>query len=237
MFTSFHRSFPSFLVHALTASCVLLGFWAVLLIYRGDSGGALRVLGLATFIDSIDGTLARTLDVKRRMPQIDGALLDNIADYITWVFVPFLWVYVFAGASIAVVSFGLMTSIFGFSHTAAKTEDHFFRGFPSYWNFLILYFFVFGADPLYVNLVLLVCAVLVLVPLKLIYPSRTSRFFRLTLVLSLPYAVLLVSMLWLLHETPLWIPLVSLYYPVYYVTVSAIAASRGRGHGQSNPAR
>lgn len=227
------RSFAPMLVHVLTASCVLLAFQAVLLVFDGDYGAALQVLGLATFVDSIDGTLARKLDVKRRVPWIDGSLIDNIADYLTWVFVPLLWAYVFAGASPAIVALCLMTSVFGFSHTGAKSDDHFFRGFPSYWNFLILYFFVFEAGSTAVNTVLLVCGLLVLTPIKLIYPSRTAAFFRLTLILSIPYAGLLISMLWLLQDTPLWIPLVSLYYPVYYVVASAIAVVRGADAGHA----
>ncbi len=220
------RSIAAFLVHVLTASCVLLAFWAMMLIFNGRYGAALQVLGLAGIIDAIDGTLARRLDVKQRIPWIDGALLDNIADYLTWVFVPLFWAYVAVGVPAVVAGFCLMASVFGFSHVKAKTDDNFFRGFPSYWNFLMLYFFVFDAGSGLATAILLVCGVLVLAPIKLLYPSRTSVFFRLTLMMSVPYTVLLVIMLWLLQDTPQWLSVISLYYPVYYVVASAVAVAR-----------
>ena len=48
---------------------------------------------VAAFVDSTDGPLARAVNVKRRVPEVDGALLDNIVDYLTWTFVPviLLW--------------------------------------------------------------------------------------------------------------------------------------------------
>ena len=52
---------------------------------RRSSGSA-----LAIFIDATDGLLARALRVKERLPWFDGALLDNIIDYLTYVFVPVL---------------------------------------------------------------------------------------------------------------------------------------------------
>jgi phosphatidylcholine synthase len=51
---------------------------------------AFLFLAAATFIDATDGVLARAFRVKERLPQFDGALLDNIIDYLTYVFVPAL---------------------------------------------------------------------------------------------------------------------------------------------------
>ena len=45
---------------------------------------------LATIIDATDGVLARALHVKERLPWFDGATLDNVVDYLTYVFVPAL---------------------------------------------------------------------------------------------------------------------------------------------------
>ena len=41
-------------------------------------------------IDATDGVLARALRVKERLPWFDGAKLDDIVDYLTYVFVPVL---------------------------------------------------------------------------------------------------------------------------------------------------
>ena len=43
-----------------------------------------------------------------------------------------------------VASVVLLSSAYGFGSTDAKTSDHFFTGFPSYWNIVALYLYVAG---------------------------------------------------------------------------------------------
>src|SRR5260370_17355099 len=45
-------------------------------------------LGLAFFIDGIDGTLARAAKVHVTAASIDGAVLDLVIDFLTYVLVP-----------------------------------------------------------------------------------------------------------------------------------------------------
>lgn len=207
-------------VHLLTASGVVFGLWSLLMILEGKPAFSLWLLALAAAIDSIDGTLARKADVTRHTPHIDGALLDNLVDYLTWVFLPIVWGYVFLNIPFIVCSVVLLVSLFGFSHTKAKTEDNFFRGFPSYWNLLILYLYVFNTAIWLSSLILIVFALLVLAPVKLIYPSRTPIMKKTTLILSIPYSAMIIAMLIRLDETPLWLSTASLYYPLYYVVLS-----------------
>ena len=68
----------------------------------------------------------------------------------------------------------LLSSAFGFNRDDAKTADHFFTGFPSYWNIVVLYLFVLGLPPSSTRLILLALAVLVFVPIRYVYPSRTA---------------------------------------------------------------
>jgi phosphatidylcholine synthase len=42
----------------------------------------------ATAIDAVEGWLARRFDVRGRVPHIDGARLDDIVDYLTFVVLP-----------------------------------------------------------------------------------------------------------------------------------------------------
>ena len=44
----------------------------------------------ATVVDATDGLLARQARVKERLPAFDGARLDDIVDYLTFVFLPVL---------------------------------------------------------------------------------------------------------------------------------------------------
>ena len=224
-FTPF-RVFLALSVHVLTATGVILAFLSMLAVMAGEGGTALRLLALAAFIDAFDGTFARRADVLKYTPYIDGALLDNLVDYLTWVFIPLIWAWVFLSVPVWVCVLCLFSSLFGFSHTEAKTPDHFFRGFPSYWNILIFYLFIFQAGPQAASIIMLVCAVLVLLPFKVIYPSRTPQFYKTTLAFSGIYICMLGGMLYFLTNSPLWLPIASFFFPLYYVVLSFVLAKK-----------
>lgn len=218
-----NKKIAAFSVHLFTAIGTVLAFWSILLIAREELQSSLFVMALAVIVDSLDGTLARRAEVSTHTPYIDGALMDNIADYLNWVFIPVLWAYMFLDVPFLAGSVVLIASLFGFSHKQAKTKDHFFRGFPSYWNFVILYLYVLGADYWISTSVLLILAVLVLLPVKFVYPSRTPKWRKTTLLLAAPFALIIIFMLFYLRENPLWLTLTSFYYPVYYIVVSLTA--------------
>jgi len=215
-------------VHLFTATGALLALWALILIVEGEAQYSLIILAIAALIDSVDGTLARRVDVSKHIPQIDGALLDNIVDYLTWVFLPVVWATYFLDLHFLAGAAVLICSLFGFSHKQAKTDTNFFRGFPSYWNLVVFYLYVLSATPLITTLVMLILAALVLVPINFVYPSLTEQWRRLTLLLSVPYSLILIFMLIWMDETPLWFTILSFYYPVYYVIISGLlTAQRG----------
>ena len=127
--------FSAWLVHLYTASGALAGFFSTLAIFAGDYRQALLWMVAATFIDATDGVLARRARVKERTPGFDGGRLDDIVDYVTFVFVPALFLYQsgalpygWAGGVAAAI---LLSSAYGFAAADAKTNDHFFTGFPS----------------------------------------------------------------------------------------------------------
>ncbi len=49
------------------------------------SGSRFMWLGLALFVDGIDGTLARKARVLEYTPNVDGRTLDNVIDFFTYV--------------------------------------------------------------------------------------------------------------------------------------------------------
>ena len=51
-------------------------------------------------MDGLDGTLARKYEVKEMLPHFDGSVLDLVIDYLTYVFIPaiFIYRYIPAGA-------------------------------------------------------------------------------------------------------------------------------------------
>jgi len=223
-------------VHLLTASSAILALLALHATAAGRYRAAFAWLVVSTLIDSIDGALARRVDVKRRVPSLDGARLDDIVDYLTFVFVP-AWMVMSAGllpatVALPVASVVLLASAYGFSQTAAKTSDYFFTGFPSYWNIVALYLFALGLSPWTNAIVLLAFAVLVFVPIGYVYPSRTPTLRTVTLLLGIVWGVSMLAVIaQLRHPSPL-LAWGSLAYPVYYGVLSLVLhAKRGNVRG------
>lgn len=217
-----YRKVIALLVHLFTASGVVLSLWSLLLIFQGESQNSLIIIFIAALIDSVDGTLARRINVKKYTPQIDGALLDNIVDYLNWTFLPVIWAYFFLDIPFWVGSVVLLSSLFGFSHTQAKTDGNFFQGFPSYWNLVVLYLFVLEFQPITSSIILLILSILVVTPIKFVYPSRVQKWQKRILILFIPYGFIIGAMLYFMDETPLFLTLISFYYPIYYVGISLL---------------
>lgn len=212
-------------VHLYTGSGAVLALLALDAVGRDDFGAAFLWMAVAMFIDCTDGTLARRVRVKQVLPQFDGSKLDDIVDYLNYVFVPIVLVLragllpAHAGA-LAIAALPLLASGYGFCQAAAKTPDHFFTGFPSYWNVVALYLFVLGWPPWLNALVLVAFAVLVFVPIRYLYPSRMPTAQKTTYVLGAAWAV---GVFWMLAEFPSpsrALSLGTLLFPAYYVGVS-----------------
>ena len=212
--------------HLYTALGAVLALAATLAVFDGRFRDAFLLLALATFIDTTDGWLARGLRVKERLPGYDGARLDDIVDYLTYVFVPVLLVMraglLPSGSGLAVGALVLLASAYGFGQVEAKvaTSDYFFTGFPSYWNIVALYLYVWRLPEVANAVLLSALAVLVFVPIRYVYPSRTVTLRVPTLVLGAIWAVLILVAIWRLPATggP-WLNL-SLVFPVYYTALS-----------------
>jgi phosphatidylcholine synthase len=212
--------------HLYTALGAILAFAATVSIFNGDFRTAFLALIAATFVDATDGWLARAVRVKERLPHYDGARLDDIVDYLTYVFVPVLLLWragmLPAQGGFWVAGAVLIASAYGFGQAEAKvvTTDHFFTGFPSYWNIVALYLFLLQLAPAINAAILLTCVVLVFVPLRYVYPSRTRTLRVPTLLLSAIWSLLLCGMVWRLPATDgPWL-ILSLAFPIYYVALS-----------------
>ncbi len=215
-------------VHAYTASGSVLALVLVHLAYQGRIEAFLWVLLAAMFVDGTDGTLARRFRVKEVMPEFDGALLDNIVDYMTYVLAPMtlLWAngYLPGGTWGGVIaSVPMLASCVQFCRTDAKPTvggEHFFLGFPSYWNVVVFYVVAMGLGPTSVTAVLAVCAIGVFVPIRYIYPSRTESLQAVTLGLSALWLVAYVVIVATLPDPPAWLVILSLGYIAYHLSAS-----------------
>lgn len=211
-------------VHLYTALGAVMAFGAVLAVLDGAYRAALLWLVAATVIDATDGTLARLARVAERTPRFDGARLDDIIDYLTYVFVPVLLLYhagtLPAGLGLPIASIVLLSSAYGFASLDSKTDDGFFTGFPSYWNIVAVY--LLASDlPAAVNaMILMVLSALVFVRVGYVYPTRTPVARGLTLALGSIWALAMVAIVLALPDVPRGLVVASLVFPVYYAVLS-----------------
>lgn len=218
-------------VHAFTASGTFVGILTLLKIYQHEYLHALWLMSITVFIDALDGSLARLVHVKKVLPSIDGALLDNIIDYLNYVVTPCFFLLVKpdilpADYLIWIVIAITLTSSYQFCQADAKTPDHFFKGFPCYWNFAIFYMFIFNTSMITNAIILFVLCILIFVPIKYVYPSRLdyltpSKYLKMLMHgCSLLYGISSLLLLWHYPKSdPFWLS-ISLGYVGLYLSLS-----------------
>jgi phosphatidylcholine synthase len=230
-------------VHVFTGTGIVLAMLAIIAMLRGDELKAFLWLGLALFIDGIDGTLARRFRVREYTPRFDGAALDIVIDFTTYSFIPALMVYWFqmvpGSFAVAAACFIALTSLYCYANMDMKTADYYFVGFPAVWNLVVLYLYILRT-PDWLNLAVIVaCGILTFVPWKYVHPLRVAKFRPLTLVATVIWSA---TTFWLvfLAEKPehpmstepvvfwLW-ALVSVYFAAI-CAVRSIDDGKDEGH-------
>ena len=136
-----------FSVHVFPASGAPVAVLALYAAIERNFAACFAWLGLAFFIDGIDGTLARAAKVQITAASIDGKVADLRDQLLTYVLVPVVALWR-SDLMPTQVSFwiGLIVEIASalyFADTRMKTNDDlWFRGFPATWNVVVLYLFV-----------------------------------------------------------------------------------------------
>jgi phosphatidylcholine synthase len=221
----------AWVAHGYTASGAVLALLAARAVIVEDFRAAFFWLFLQVVVDATDGMLARYARVSERLPGVDGGRLDDLIDYVTYVFVPALVVWraglVPAPWSMPVASGMLLASALGFSRRKAKTADHYFTGFPSYWNVVTFYLLVAGWPATINTAILVTLTVLVLGPIRYVYPSRTPTLQALTNGLGTVWAALVLLMLWQYPAVSRFVFWVSFTFPAYYIALSLVLHVRG----------
>ncbi|MGP0069612.1 MAG: CDP-alcohol phosphatidyltransferase family protein [Isosphaeraceae bacterium] len=239
------RQFLGWCVHGYTAlGLVIAGIIAVQLVEGGPAAFRLSFLLMlvATLVDSTDGTLARKVRIKEAVPSFDGRRLDDIIDFLTYTFLPLLLVYraqILPAGYEACLLIPLVASVYGFCQVQAKTDDGYFLGFPSLWNVVAFYLYAlpFGSWPSLAIVVVL--ALLTFVPSRYLYPSLPGKFNRVMTILSIPWTIAMVWVIWNLPVTTsrpdatlLQVAWLSLAYPVLYLGASWVITIK---HWQKRP--
>jgi len=226
---SYIRYILAWAIHLFTALGAVFGFLAIIAISRHEWLLAFVWMAVTVFIDSIDGILARAFKVQEVLPNFDGALLDNIVDYFTYVIVPASFLYETHSVpyKLNLLSAILITlsSAYQFCQSEAKTDNHWFKGFPSYWNIVVLYIFLLDLPEEINFLIILVLTILVFIPIRYLYPSRAEQYRSINLFLVFIWALLIVISLCTYPNHYFYIYL-SLVYVVYYFGYSIYWTTR-----------
>ena len=210
-------------VHFYTSLGLIASLLAMRSLVEGHPRNVFLFLGLALWIDSTDGMLARGWEVITWTPRFDGRKLDDITDYLNYTFIPVFFAYQFglvSGGWTLVLPVVLLASAYGFCQKAAKTDDGYFTGFPSYWNVVVFYMYLLDTPSVLNGLVLLILAVMVFIPIKYIYPSRTPILRQLNIGLGVFWFLALVVVMLRFEHPDLRLLYLSLIYPAYYMGLS-----------------
>src|SRR5580704_5468899 len=184
-------AFADHIFTALGAACALLAQIAAV---RTDWPGMFIWLGIALFIDGIDGTFARRLRVAELLPRWSGDVLDLVVDILTYVFIP-AYALVTSGLlpSSLAITLGVVIVVTGslyFADREMKSADYYFRGFPAVWNVAAFYLFLLKLSPWLNAVIVLALAVLSFAPFYVIHPMRITRMRILTLAGLVAWALL-----------------------------------------------
>ena len=168
-------------VHILTMSGLVWASLAMLATIHREFTWMWVWLLVALVVDGVDGTLARRAKVSEIIPWFDGGIVDIVVDYLTWTFIPAVFMYValpmgprpLAGLLMALI---LSSSMFCYANKQWKSTDYYFVGFPAAWNIVALMFYVLQTPAVFNIIVTLIFVVLTLVPTHYAHPARVKRF-------------------------------------------------------------
>ena len=216
------RAISAWLAHLYTALGLVCALMALRSLAEQRPLEVFLWLAVAFVIDATDGVLARRVRVDLHTPHFSGRKLDDIIDYLNYTFVPVCFIYdqgLLPEVWMPLLGFTLIASAYGFCSDAAKTDDGYFTGFPSYWNVVAFYlYFLSPPGPVAVAIVALL-SLMTFWPVRYLYPTGNPH----ARVLSLGGgAIWGLLCLWLLLDPQApreWV-YVSLLYPAWYMGFS-----------------
>lgn len=193
-------------VHAFTTFGIVAGFLALVAVLKNDAFTAFIWLGVALFVDGVDGSLARKARVTEYTPNFDGASLDLVIDYFTYVAVPALMVYwfnmvpldfIFSGSTWSLIAAVLIMAVscYTFANVGMKSSDYYFVGFPAIWNVVVLYFYLLGSGPVANLITIVALSVLTFIPVKFVHPLRVTHWRSWTIPMTVLWAAMTLSLI------------------------------------------
>ena len=181
----------AFSVHLFTASGGAVALLALYAAIERDFPLCFAWLGVALFIDGIDGTLARFARVSETAGTIDGVVLDLVIDFLTYVVVPVVALWrselMPAAAAFWLSLLVVFASSLYFADTRMKTSDLWFRGFPALWNVVALYLFVLRPPAIVCAGLLILGSAAMFAPIVFVHPLRVRKWRWINIAASLVF--------------------------------------------------
>jgi len=219
------KNIGPWLVHLFTASGVVFAFLAILAVAAHDWRMAMIHLLIAYAIDGVDGTFARKLNVKERLPDFDGKMMDYVIDFMTYAMIPAYFFYeaqmtspqLLMPCTMAI----LFSSVLYYGKKNWVSEDLHFIGFPVLWNFVVyIMFFLLKTGPIVNAVIIFVLAIAHFLPIKFLYPSRTHKLFYLNVSVVIFLVLISLYGLWIYPTEQAFLKWGALFGCGYYVLIS-----------------
>jgi phosphatidylcholine synthase len=215
-----------FAIHILTATGAALALMAVRAITDENWNAAFVWLGIALLVDGIDGPIARRYRVRERLPQWDGAAMDNVIDYTSYVFAPAIII----GNAIGLSPFlgalaGIIITVSGalyYADTRMKQPDYSFRGFPVVWNMVAFTLYAFPPPQVVTMIIVIALAVLTFLPVNFVHPVRVMRWRAVTLPVFVLWFLCCAWLIWTDFRTPWFIHALLAATSIYLLSVAGI---------------
>ena len=221
------RRWAGIAVHAFTALGTVCAILALIAIRGHQWRAALLWLCVALVIDSVDGAMARAVDIKRAVPDFDGRMVDWVADYCNFVFVPAYYVYEaeLVPQQLRVVAPAVMVLVaaYHFGNLKGLTDDLHFRGFPAFWNLVVFYLVILRLPLVWNAAIIGFFAVMHFVPILIVYPTRTPVLPRLTRVLAALWIAVTAALIWFIADPPPLLVLAALTLFGYMAILGIVA--------------
>ena len=235
------RTTFAWLVHLFTITGVIWACLAAVALFHGQLKQMWLWLGIALIVDGLDGTLARKAAVKIYAPSFDGTALDVLVDYLTWTFIPALFMYLYLpfGADwVGLAMFILIctSSVFCYCNVSLKTADYYFMGLPAAWNVVAVVAWIYGTGATFNIAAVVVLSILTVAPLTFVHPFRVTQLMPVNVATSFgwigttavlvaqhPERQLLTEVLWWVCGG--WLMLLSAYRTIRELRTRGSAAS------------
>lgn len=235
MFGLSRNAIWAFGVHILTASGGFFAFLSLVATAELNFPEAFFWLGVALFVDGIDGPLARKLEVKKHWPYWSGDILDVVIDYVSYVMIPAFILYqsglLGAYASFSAAAIIVITSAIYYADTRTKTKDYGFKGFPICWNMVVFTLYVVSPKEILAMVVVLAAAVLTFVPVIFVHPVRVKTLRIPTLLMFSIWSLgglIALYFKYIIAPIPFWVGVLILLSAAYLFCIGGVLQFLGK---------